>query len=49
VKRWNFALLLGAPLLVAVALWYGANASPLLRGDARTPLLLTPIAVAAAS
>ena len=49
MKRWNFVLLLGAPVLVAVALWYGANASPLLRGDARTPLLLAPIGIAAAS
>ena len=49
MKRWNFGLLLGAPALMAVALWYGAAASPLLRGDARLPLLLAPIGIAAAS
>jgi diguanylate cyclase (GGDEF)-like protein/PAS domain S-box-containing protein len=47
VKRWNLPLVLGAPLLVAVALWYGANALPVLRGDARIPLMVAPIGIAA--
>ena len=49
MKRWNLPLVLGAPLLVAVALWYGAEASPLLRGDERIPLLVAPMGIAAMS
>jgi diguanylate cyclase (GGDEF)-like protein/PAS domain S-box-containing protein len=47
VKRWNLPLILGVPLLVAVALWYGANAAPALRGDARVPLMIAPVGIAA--
>ncbi|HEX5634872.1 MAG TPA: EAL domain-containing protein [Gemmatimonadales bacterium] len=49
MKSPNWPLVLGAPLLLAVGLWYLQNASPALRGDERLPLLAAPIVIAALS